>query len=69
MLKSHLALHKNDTEEEEEEENVKKVEEEEESVAVEHEPIIIVDSEKRYLKKSEVSVRLSFLGKTADGDG
>ncbi|XP_075969239.1 leucine-rich repeat-containing protein 23-like [Anticarsia gemmatalis] len=62
MLKSHFNLQGGG---EEEEEAVVKPEEEAEVVDITN----FVDEESRCLNKSEVSVRLSFLGKTAEGDG
>lgn len=63
MLKSHFNLQKDETEE---------AESEEEPVTeanVEEEKMVIDISDERILKKSEVSIRLSWLGKTAEGDG
>lgn len=62
MLKSHFNLKKDEAEQiEPEEEPIR------EAALLEEEKTEV--SEERVLKKSEVSVRLSWLGKTAEGDG
>lgn len=63
MLKSHFNLARDDAEEQ-------RLEEEH----VEHQGEAIVEEEKivypeRKLSKSEISIRLSLLGKTGEGDG
>lgn len=66
MLKSHFNLKKEDEEIEPEEESAVP----ESNVNVDEEKIVVeLLSDERILKKSEVSVRLSWLGKTAEGDG
>lgn len=62
MLKSHFNLQPQD-----EEEAVKEEEPEPEAIVEEEKVIEIIPL--RILQKSEVSVRLSLLGKTAEGDG
>lgn len=64
MLKSHFNLKKDEAEEIEPEEETHKDEE----PPVEEEKIV-EEADERVLQKSEVSLRLSWLGKTAEGDG
>lgn len=62
MLKSHFNLKKDEAEEiEPEEEHIPET-------SVEEEKLVDV-AEERVLQKSEISIRLSWLGKVAEGDG
>lgn len=63
MLKSHFNLARDDAEEHNlEEERIEQVGE----AVAEEEKVVYVE---RILNKSEISVRLSLIGKTAEGDG
>lgn len=62
MLKSHFNLKKDEAEE------IEPEEEQPTEIVAEEEKIVEV-FEERVLKKSEISIRLSWLGKTAEGDG